>query len=127
MTYKQVFIINTDLGMSKGKIAVQVAHGEVYYIEETQNTLFEGDSIAKFDNYTKWRYEESELMKKIVLKATEKEMTELMLKLKENKIWSHIVIDMGLTQIPKGSLTCLVVEPLPEEQCNQLFGHLKLL
>lgn len=127
MTYKQVFIINSDLDMSKGKIAVQVAHGEVYYIEEILESLFETDTIAKYDNYTKWRYEENELMKKVVLKTTEKEMTELMLKLKENKIWSHIVIDMGLTQIPKGSLTCLVVEPLTEEQCSQLFGHLKLL
>lgn len=132
MVLKQTFIINSDLDMGKGKIAVQVAHGEVYYMELLlQNIDYQLDVLAAeaeaFDNYTMWRYEENELMKKIVLKASEKEITELMLKLKENKIWIRPVFDMGLTQICRGSLTCLVVEPLPEEKCDQLFGYLKLL
>lgn len=122
MTYKQVFIINSDLNMSKGKIGAMVGHGEVYFMEKIYNTIFD-----KFSNYSKWRYEENELMKKVVLKATEREITELMLKLKENKIWFHKVIDMGLTQVPMGSMTCIVVEPLLEEVCAKLFKHLRLL
>lgn len=121
--YKQVFIINSDLGMSKGKIPAMVAHGELYYMEAIHKKL----GNVNLDNFNKWRYEENELMKKIVLKATEKEITELMLNLKENNVWYHIVIDMGLTQVPRGSLTCLVVEPLLEEECDKLFRHLKLL
>jgi len=86
---KQVFIINNDLKMGKGKIAVQVAHGEVEYM----NMLLgiHNRSHQKFKSYYKWTY------------------------------------DMGLTQIPKNSVTCLVVEPLEEEQCDKLFRHFKLL
>ena len=38
MALKQVFIINSDLKMGKGKIAVQVAHGEVIY--GTYNAIY---------------------------------------------------------------------------------------
>ena len=113
--------------MRKGKIAVQVAHGEVYFIEDIQTAIFEGDSIANYGNYQKWRYEDNELMMKIVLKATEKEMSAFAWDLKGKKIWAHPVYDKGLTQVEPDSFTCLVIEPLPEEQCNELFGHLRLV
>jgi len=122
MTLKQVFIINTDLDMGKGKIAVQVAHGEVFYMERILYNQ-KGD----FKAYSQWRYEHDELMKKVVLKAPEEEMNKIILKLNELNIWSHKVYDRGLTQIAKDSFTCLVIEPLPEEVTDELFGHLKLL
>jgi len=33
MVFKQIFIINSDLKMSAGKIAVQTAHGATYYMQ----------------------------------------------------------------------------------------------
>ena len=33
MVYKQAYLINTDLKMKKGKIAAQVAHASMYYME----------------------------------------------------------------------------------------------
>ena len=107
---KQVFIIDKDLKMGKGKIAAQVAHGEVFYIEsipprsapcnDNCNICEIGD--CNRGKYLAWRYDHDECMKKNVLKATSDE------------------IDVG-------SRTVVVVEPLGEELCDELFGHLKLL
>ncbi len=127
MTYKQVFIINQDINMSKGKIAVQVAHGEVYYIEEVMESMFEDETLIKYDNYIKWRYDENELMKKVILKATEKEMDLILMELAIEEIAVFAVYDRDLTQVAPNSFTCICVEPLLEEQCTKLFGHLKLL
>lgn len=126
MTYKQVFMINTDLDMGKGKIAVQIAHGEVYYMETIMN-LYSFKNCTNVKMFDAWRNDEDGLMKKVVLKATEKDMNEIYQKLKDKKIWHYKVYDRGLTQVSEGSFTCIVVEPLLEEECEQLFGHLKLL
>lgn len=135
MLYKQVFIINQDLKMGKGKIAVQVAHGEVYYMSEIaggnmEKQLF-GDICEHTDkmikNYWEWIKDDNNLMKKVVLKASQEQMDEIVEDLCFQKIWCSVVYDRGLTQIPEDSLTCVVVEPLLEEQCNKLFGSLKLL
>ena len=124
MAYKQIFIINSDLKMSAGKIAVQVAHGEVYYMDYAHAHLGTEDKVS--ERFVEWFTDEDNLMKKVVLKATEKEMQEFTWKLKD-KVWAYPVFDRGLTQVPKDSFTCLVIEPLPDEQCKELFGHLKLL
>jgi peptidyl-tRNA hydrolase len=66
-------------------------------------------------------------MKKVILKAPHKEIIRLRSVLTDGNIWSYLVHDRGMTQIPENSLTCMVVEPLEEEKCDELFGHLKLL
>lgn len=129
MTYKQIFIINSDIDMSKGKIAVQVAHAEVYYMEEIL-LYVEGESPENeklFERFVAWREEEHGLMKKIVLKATQAEMQKILCELAIKEIQNFAVYDRGLTQIAEGSFTCIIVEPLEEEKCNELFSHLKLL
>ena len=122
MTLKQTFIINSDLDMGKGKIVGQALHGEVFYMKRILY-YHEGN----FEAYNRWSHEHDGLMKKVVLKAPEEEMNKIISKLNDKNIWSHKVIDMGLTQISKDSFTCLVVEPLPEEVADELFRHLKLL
>ncbi len=122
MTLKQVFIVNSELDMGKGKVAVQVAHGEVFYLEN----VFTNEN-SNLEKYTKWRHDNDNLMKKIVLKASWYDIQQFANKLKINGIWHAEVHDKGLTQIPENSLTCLVVEPLEEDVCKELFGHLKLL
>lgn len=126
--YKQIFLINKDLKMGVGKIAVQVAHGEIMYMEML-NSVY--SSIGKKENYNNWRARTSEdligMQKKVVLKSTESEIKDIYMKLKSLNIWCYLIHDKGLTQIPVNSLTCLVVEPLEEEKCNELFEDLKLL
>lgn len=129
MAFKQVFIINSDLGMGKGKIAVQVAHATVYYMEEIL-LYVEGESPENdklFERFVAWREEDHGLMKKVVLKATQEEMNKILLELTIREIEKFAVYDAGLTQVEPGSFTCIVVEPLEEEKCDELFGHLKLL
>lgn len=129
MTFKQVFIINSDLGMGKGKIAGQVAHAMVYYMEEIL-LYVEGQAPENeilFERFVVWREEEHGLMKKIILKANEEEMKKILCELTVREIEKFAVYDAGLTQVEPGSFTCIVVEPLEEEKCDELFGHLRLL
>ncbi len=129
MVFKQVFIINSDLGMGKGKMVGQAAHAEVYYMEELLFYL-EGkapENERLFERFIKWREEDHGLMKKIVLKAGQIEIQKILCELAVMEIEVFAVYDRGLTQIPEGSFTCIIVEPLEEERCDKLFVHLKLL
>ena len=134
MTLKQVFIVNKNLGMRTGKISVQVAHGEILYMSEIGackclSSIFdlEDKEHQMKDNFKEWT--KDGLMKKIVLKASQEEMLLLIGALKsiEDDTWFGIVYDIGLTQVPTDSMTCLVFEPLDEEEANERFGYLKLL
>lgn len=124
---KQIFLINTDLNMRKGKIAVQVAHGTVMYMLD----IIHKNDIDMCRKFKEWRqktsYDPIGIMKKVVLKSTEAEIREYLTILKQLNIWSYSIYDKGLTQVPENSLTCIIVEPLEESQCNALFGNLKLL
>jgi len=129
MVYKQAYIVNSDLGMGKGKIAGQVAHAAIYYMEELL-LYAEGlspENKGLFERFVAWRKEEHGMMKKIVLKATEDEMKKILCDLTVKGIEKFAVYDRGMTQIKENSFTCIVVEPLPEEMADELFGHLKLL
>jgi PTH2 family peptidyl-tRNA hydrolase len=129
---KQVFLINTDLKMDKGKIAVQVAHGEVMYMQEIMIRFPNyKDSPPMVLRFYDWKSETPDdqigMMKKVVLKSTQKEIIEYTWKLRNLNIWAYPIFDKGLTQVAPNSLTCLIVEPIEESKCDELFGHLKLL
>lgn len=129
MELKQIFVINSDLKMGKGKIVGQAAHAVVYYMEEIL-LYIEGkapENKRLFERFVAWREEDHGLMKKVVLKATQAEMQKILCELAIRGIEKFAVYDRGLTQIPEGSFTCIIVEPLEEEKCDELFGRLKLL
>ena len=131
---KQAIIVNRDLKMDRGKAVVQAGHGICYYMAEITSCYLEAydfgereeDEDRMLERYQEWT--KDKVMKKIALKATEHEMRTMSYDLTINRnIWCYQVHDMGLTQVPENSYTCLVVEPLPEEKHKELFGHLKLL
>jgi PTH2 family peptidyl-tRNA hydrolase len=127
MVFKQVFIINSDLSMGKGKMCAMVAHGEFFYMQMVKAPNCDS---GRYGRFLKWSSEDNELMKKVVLKASRSEIIRLRLLLQSSAyrdIWTDLVYDRGLTQIPENSLTCMVIEPLEEEKCDELFVHLKLL
>ena len=134
MTLKQVFVVNKDLGMKADKIAVQVAHGETLYMSEIGackcvsmvHDLEDKEHQMK-DRFKEWT--KDGLMKKIIFKATREEMLMLIGIIQDagDDIWSNIVFDRDLTQVPINSITCIVFEPLDEKEADHRFGHLKLL
>jgi Uncharacterized conserved protein len=114
---KQVIIVRNDLGMSKGKLAVQVAHASVI-------ATFEAFRFKKewFEEW--WKSGQ----KKIVVKVSgEMEILELYEKAVRNGLPASLVKDAGLTELPPGTTTAVAVGPAPDEVVDKLTGGLKLL
>ncbi|NJE84723.1 peptidyl-tRNA hydrolase [Thermococcus sp. CX2] len=115
--YKQVMVIRKDLKLSKGKLAVQVAHGAVTAAIKAQK--------EKPEWFKNWFHEGQ---KKVVVKAeNEKELFELKAHAEKLGIPTALIRDAGLTEIPPGTITCLAVGPAPEELVDKVTGHLKLV
>lgn len=51
MLFKQIFIINSDLKMGKGKIVGQALHSMVYYMDEI--LLYVGGKLLKIRDFSK--------------------------------------------------------------------------
>lgn len=124
-------IVNNDLAMGKGKIIAQCCHGVCDVIRQLHTE--KNDEI-----YRSWL---KNGQKKIVLKATQKQLIALsdefnIFKSNVSKsngstsnknIWCYGVYDAGLTQIPENSLTCVVFRPLAPDQIPNIIHSLKLL
>jgi PTH2 family peptidyl-tRNA hydrolase len=114
MSYKQVILVRKDLGMSKGKIAAQVAHAAVDASSRTDKKLVSA-----------WR---SEGMKKVVLKVSdEKELLDYWHMAKAAKLATALIKDAGHTQVAAGSITCLGIGPDKDEKIDKITGNLKVL
>lgn len=114
MSYKQVILVRKDLGMSKGKIAAQVAHAAMDAASRADKTLV-----------SEWR---SEGMKKVVLKvANEKELLDYWHLAKAAKLATALIADAGKTQVAAGSKTALGIGPDNDEKIDKVTGNLKVL
>jgi PTH2 family peptidyl-tRNA hydrolase len=114
---KQVIIVRIDLEMSKGKLAVQVAHASVIAAFEAYNNYYEW--------FKEWW---NSGQKKIVLRApSEKELLELYEKARRQHLPVSLVVDAGLTELPAGTITALAIGPAPDDKINEITSHLKTL
>jgi len=115
--FKQCIVVREDLKMSLGKACAQVAHAAVSAAEETRR--------LKPEWFNEWLREGQ---RKIVLKV--KSLEEL-IKIRDTAlnegVSACLVTDMGLTELPPGTVTCLGVGPAPEELMNRITGSLPLL
>jgi len=111
--YKQCIVTRNDLKLSKGKLAVQVAHAAVT-----------ASDFADKKERAAWI---KDGQKKVVLKTPA--LTDLLL-LKEQArregLSTSLVTDAGLTQIPPGTITVLGIGPGPVEKLDKIVGKLKL-
>lgn len=115
--YKQVIVVRTDLEMSPGKIAVQVAHGSLAAAERARR--------EKQEWFRAWLRERQ---KKVVVKVpSDSRLYQLYDQAKELEVPSELIQDAGLTELPPGTTTVLAVGPAPNEIVDKLTGDLPLL
>ena len=103
--------------MSKGKIAVQVAHAAVT-----------GAELARKKHRGWWRNWLGEGQSKVVLKVSGLEdLMKFKLKADESCLPTAIVEDRGLTQVPPGTITCVAIGPAPSSRIDEMTRELPLL
>lgn len=117
MEYKLVIAVRSDLELSKGKMAVQVAHAAVMAAVEAKA------------HHRKWFAEWwSEGQKKVVVKGgILSELHALRAKARSMGLTTALVEDAGLTELPPGTVTCLGIGPGPNAIVDQITGGLKLI
>ncbi len=115
--YKQAIVIDSSLGMSKGKTAVQTAHAAILASEEARRKRREW--------LESWLREGQ---KKVVLKVSSlNELLSLQKEAEKGGIPNAIVSDAGLTELEPGTITALGIGPAPSELIDKITGKLKLL
>jgi PTH2 family peptidyl-tRNA hydrolase len=117
MDYKLVIAVRSDLELSRGKLAVQVAHASV---------------MAAFDakaHHRKWFSDWwAEGQKKVVVKGGSlSDLHSLRAKARSIGLTTALVEDAGLTELPPGTVTCLGIGPGPNHIVDQVTGGLKLM
>lgn len=114
MTLKQVILAREDLKLTKGKLAVQVAHASV------ECTL--KSSKSKVEQWCE------EGMKKVVLKVKDLQELHKFTQIANNSgLITALISDAGLTQVEAGTTTCLGIGPDDEEKIDRVTGKLKLV
>jgi PTH2 family peptidyl-tRNA hydrolase len=117
LKYKQVILVRTDLGMSIGKTAAQVAHGAVSAAEAAR--------IGWMEWWSGWM---DEGQCKIVLRVkSEEELLRFDEMAGREGLPKALVVDKGLTEVAPGTVTCLAIGPAPSDKVDKLTGVLPLL
>jgi peptidyl-tRNA hydrolase, PTH2 family len=114
---KQVIAVRRDIAMGRGKLAAQVAHAAVSAAEKAHST--------RQNWFSTWF---STGQAKVVVKVGSLEdLIQLENHARTIGLPTVSVKDMGLTQIPPGTVTCIGIGPGPVDLIDKVTGHLKLL
>jgi len=110
---KQIILVRKDLKLSKGKLAIQVAHAST-------------EAVLKSDKkkINEWRT----FSKKVVLEVNdEKDLFNYKKEAEKLNLVTALIKDAGLTEIPPGTITCLAIGPDDEKKIDKITGKLKTL
>ena len=114
--YKQVIVVRTDIKMSPGKLAAQVAHASV--------TAAFNAYRDKPEWFRKWW---GMGQKKVVLKGGgERELLEIADKARCEGLPVAVIRDAGHTELEPGTLTAVAIGPAPSSLIDKITGRLKL-
>ena len=114
--YKQVIVLRSDLKMSCGKAAAQACHAAVSAAENTRKT-----------HPSWWRGWMREGQRKIILKVhSEEELLGIEKETRGSEIPASLISDMGLTELPPGTVTALGAGPAPSGLVDKITGDLPL-
>jgi len=115
--FKLVIVVRRDLGMSCGKIAAQVAHASVMAALDAERN--------RNQEFSLWLQGGQ---KKVIVKVkTLSELQEVERKARESDLPVQVVKDMGLTEVPPGSVTCISIGPSTSSKLDPVTGSLRLL
>jgi PTH2 family peptidyl-tRNA hydrolase len=116
MATKQVIVARTDLNLSPGKLAAQVAHAAVNATKRARE-----DSPEWYDDWMTGQYT------KVVLAGdNEAHLRALAEAADENALPRSLVSDAGRTEIESGTVTALAIGPAPEGDIDRVTGNLSL-
>lgn len=138
---KQVIVVRTDLNMTSGKVAAQVAHGAMLFILRKLTPFIEvpqhcdhddEPEVVDFINLSPFTEDEKiwmggEITKVVVgVKSLDK-----LLELKNHAdalgVTAHLMVDNGYTELEPQTITCLAIGPARSSLINPITGHLRLL
>ncbi len=112
--YKQCIIVRDDLKLSKGKLAVQVAHAAISAYE-----------CARKEAREAWK---EGGQKKVVLRVPGlKDLFELKELARRQGLPNMLITDAGLTEVPPGTITVLGIGPAEVSELDKITGKLKLV
>lgn len=113
----QYYIVNSELGMSIGKIAGQVAHVATNIVENI--FAYKAWEYDAYQLYKQWKLDYDQ--KKIILRGKTKDLQKLV------DLGFPYIRDLGLTEVPEGSLTCVGLGVMWKSEAQQYIKRLQLL
>ncbi len=114
MVLKQVIVVRDDLKLSRGKLAVQVAHAAII-------------GYLKSDSSLRRRWLDEGQKKVVLMVKSLEELLAIKYKAESLKLVTGVVQDAGLTEIPPGTITAVVIGPDEEKKIDKVTGSLPLL
>lgn len=116
----QYYIIRSDIQMSPGKVAAQVAHGAMMFLLRYQQLLnyHSGDYIERLKLTEEWL---NGSFRKVTLKGDSKDFARLT---KELEVF--LVRDAGLTEVDPNTETVLVTWPMRKSQRPKFLARLRV-
>lgn len=113
----QYFVVNSELDISAGKVAAQVAHAATIITKDyllNEQSLIDSNCIQTFNEWLENN------QTKIILKAKEKDLLKLITQ------GFYYIHDLGKTEIPEGSLTVVGLPPMWKSDAKQYVKRFRL-